>query len=141
MRYIDFVHTFEDGTNLNYIFLDYPTFKVVNKKWCAAHFDKIYYFSCKYTFHYLLSSKYIEVDSSCHYLHSWLKWRILSQTSTEGSGKIFFFWFFLLGFKYTLRTCFESKNFLPKFFIYFIQTWPSDVKKLKKECRTRTRNY
>ena len=42
------------------------------------------------------------------------KWRILTQTSTEGSGKNKKFWFFLLGFKYTLRICFESKNFLPK---------------------------
>ena len=35
----------------------------------------------------------------------------MSQTSTEGSGKKNFFWFFLLGLKYTLRTCFEFKNF------------------------------
>ena len=28
--------------------------------------------------------------------------------------KNIFFWFFLLGLKYTLRTYFESKNFLPK---------------------------
>ena len=37
-----------------------------------------------------------------------------SRTSTEGSGKNEKKNFFLLGFKYTLRTCFESKNFLPK---------------------------
>ena len=43
-----------------------------------------------------------------------LKWRILSQTSTEQSGKNEKRKIFLLGFKYTLRTCFESKNFLPK---------------------------
>ena len=43
-----------------------------------------------------------------------LKWRILSQTTTEQSGKNKKFWFFLLDLKYTLRTCFESKNFLPK---------------------------
>ena len=43
-----------------------------------------------------------------------LKWRILSQTSTEESGKNKKIWFFLLGFKYTLRKYFESKNFLPK---------------------------
>ena len=43
-----------------------------------------------------------------------LKWPILSQTSTEGSGKNKRSWFFLSGFKYTLRTCFESINFLPK---------------------------
>ena len=30
------------------------------------------------------------------------------------SGKNIFFRFFLLGLKYTLRTCFESVNFLPK---------------------------
>ena len=42
-----------------------------------------------------------------------LKWRIGSRTSTEGSGKNEKK-NFLLGFKYTLRTCFESKNFLPK---------------------------
>ena len=45
----------------------------------------------------------------------YIKWRIFSHTSSEGSGKnnkkkIFF----LLGLKYTLRTCFESKNFLLK---------------------------
>ena len=42
------------------------------------------------------------------------KWRILSQTSTEESDKNKKILFFLLGFKYTLRTCFEPKNFLPK---------------------------
>ena len=43
-----------------------------------------------------------------------IKWRILSRISSEQSGKNEFFGIFLLGFKYTLRTCFESKNFLPK---------------------------
>ena len=43
-----------------------------------------------------------------------IKWRIGSRTSTEQSGKNEKKIFFLLGFKYTLRTCFESKNFLPK---------------------------
>ena len=48
-------------------------------------------------------------------IYGWsLKWRILSQTSSEQSGKNKKFLFFLLGLKYTLRTCFESKNFLPK---------------------------
>ena len=42
-----------------------------------------------------------------------VKWRIGSRTSTEGSGKNEKKKFFLLGFQYTLRTCFESKNFLP----------------------------
>ena len=45
-------------------------------------------------------------------LHMYLlKWRILSQTGKIGSGKNTKFLFFLLGLKYTLRTCFESKNF------------------------------
>ena len=35
-------------------------------------------------------------------------------SSNEQSGKNKIFGFFLLGFKYTLRTCFESKNTLPK---------------------------
>ena len=43
-----------------------------------------------------------------------LKGRILSRTSSEQSGTNWIFGFFLLGFKYTLRTCFKSKNFLPK---------------------------
>ena len=43
-----------------------------------------------------------------------LKWRIFSRTSSEQSGKNKKSWFFLLGLKYTLRTCFESKYFLPK---------------------------
>ena len=43
-----------------------------------------------------------------------LMWRILSRTSTDQSGKNEKKKFYLLGFKYTLRTCFESKNFLPK---------------------------
>ena len=47
-------------------------------------------------------------------LKCWFKWRIGSQTSTEGRGKNEKKKIFLLGFKYTLRTCFESKNFLPK---------------------------
>ena len=46
--------------------------------------------------------------------HVRLKWRILSRTSSEQSGKNEIFGFFLLGFKYTLRKCFESKNFLSK---------------------------
>ena len=40
-----------------------------------------------------------------------MKWRILNQTGEIGSGKNTKFLFFLLGLKYTLRTCFESKNF------------------------------
>ena len=40
-----------------------------------------------------------------------VKWRILSQTGKIGSGKNTKFLFFLLGLKYTLRTCFESTNF------------------------------
>ena len=43
-----------------------------------------------------------------------IKWRILSQTSTEESGKNKKIKIFLLGFKYTLRTCFESSNVLTK---------------------------
>ena len=41
-----------------------------------------------------------------------LKWRILSRTGKIGSGKITKYFFLLLGLKYNLRTCFESKNFL-----------------------------
>ena len=40
-----------------------------------------------------------------------LKWRSVSQTSTEESGKNMFFLFFLLGLKYTMGICFESKTF------------------------------
>ena len=36
-------------------------------------------------------------------------WRIFSHTSSKES-----FFFFLLGLNYTLKTCFESKTFLPK---------------------------
>jgi hypothetical protein len=43
-----------------------------------------------------------------------IKWPILSQTSTEGSGKNKKSGFLLLGLKYTLRTCFDAINFLPK---------------------------
>ena len=41
------------------------------------------------------------------------KWRIFSLPGKIGTGKNTKY-FFLLGFKYTLGTCFESKNFLPK---------------------------
>jgi hypothetical protein len=41
-----------------------------------------------------------------------LKWRILSQPTKIGSGKNKKSLFFLLGLKITLRTCFESSNFL-----------------------------
>ena len=47
-------------------------------------------------------------------LENWVKQGVGSQTGTEGSGKNKKKLFFLLGLKYTLRTCFESKNFLPK---------------------------
>ena len=40
------------------------------------------------------------------------KWRILSRTGKIGSGKNTKYFFFLQGLEYTLRTCFESKNFL-----------------------------
>ena len=43
-----------------------------------------------------------------------LKWRISSQTSSKQSCKNKKIWIFPTGLKYTLRTCFESKNFLPK---------------------------
>ena len=43
-----------------------------------------------------------------------IKSRILSRTSTEQSGKNEKKKFYLMGFKFTSRTCFESKNFLPK---------------------------
>ena len=56
-------------------------------------------------------SYYTVLDICRHYLA--LKWRIFSQTSTEGSGKNWKSGFFLLGLKYTLRTCFDAINFLP----------------------------
>ena len=43
---------------------------------------------------------------------SLVKWRILSQPTKIGSGKNRKSLFFLLGLKITLRTCFESNNFL-----------------------------
>ena len=39
------------------------------------------------------------------------KWRIFSQPGKIGTGKNTKSLFFLLGLKFTLRTCFESKNF------------------------------
>ena len=41
-----------------------------------------------------------------------LKWRILSRKGKIGNGKNTKYFFFLLGLKDTLRTCFEPKNFL-----------------------------
>ena len=58
--------------------------------------------------------KYTEINKQSHFM-SWLKWRILSRTSKIGSGKNTKYFFFLLGLKYTLRTCFETKNFFVKF--------------------------
>ena len=43
-----------------------------------------------------------------------IKWPFFIETSLDGSGKNKKSWFFLLGLKYTLRTCFESKKFLSK---------------------------
>ena len=43
-----------------------------------------------------------------------IKWSFFRETSMDGSGKNKKSWFFLLGLKYTLRTCFESKKFLSK---------------------------
>ena len=40
----------------------------------------------------------------------WFKWRIFSQPSKIGTGKNTKSLFFLLGLKYTLRTCLELKN-------------------------------
>ena len=86
--------------------------------------DRLNYSVCRYYLHtylpWLNLKQYLRHYNwgSLDWFHIWypvyLKWRILSQTSREGSGKNIIFWFFLLGFKYTLRTCFESKNFLPK---------------------------
>ena len=42
------------------------------------------------------------------------KWPCARNTGRSGSGKNQKSWFFLLGLKYTLRTCFESKKFLSK---------------------------
>ena len=47
----------------------------------------------------------IQVGETC------IKWRIFSRPSKIGSGKNTKYFFFILGLKYTLRTCFESKNF------------------------------
>ena len=41
-----------------------------------------------------------------------IKWSFFSQAGLEGSGKNPKSGFFLLGLKYTSRTCFEPKNFL-----------------------------
>ena len=49
------------------------------------------------------------------YLH---KWRIFSQPGKIGTGKNTKSLFFLLGLKYTLRTCFESKNFSSNSFFF-----------------------
>jgi hypothetical protein len=49
---------------------------------------------------------------SNYFFISLLKWRILSQPAKIGSGKNKKSLFFLLGLKITLRTCFESNNFL-----------------------------
>ena len=43
-----------------------------------------------------------------------IKWPCARNTGRSGSGKNQKSWFFLLGLKYTLRTCFESKKFLSK---------------------------
>ena len=45
-------------------------------------------------------------------LHRGLKWSFFIKASLDGSGKNKKSWFFLLGLKYTLRTCFESIKFL-----------------------------
>ena len=58
-------------------------------------------------------------------------WRIFSRTSTEQSGKNKKSAFFLLGLKYTLRTCFDTINFLPKYLeIIFIHSrgWKGKTK-------------
>ena len=43
-----------------------------------------------------------------------IKWPFFIGASLNGSGKNQKYWFFLLGLKYTLRTCFESKKLLSK---------------------------
>jgi hypothetical protein len=43
-----------------------------------------------------------------------LKWQFFTETGFAGSGKNPKSEFFLLGLKYTLRTCFDSKKFLSK---------------------------
>ena len=42
------------------------------------------------------------------------KWKIFSRPGKLGSGRNIKSLFFLLGLKYTFRTCFESKKFLSK---------------------------
>ena len=53
------------------------------------------------------------------------KWRNLSQTGKIGSVKNPKYFFFLLGLKYTLRTCFEYKN--------FSSNYCPELSKIKKE--------
>ena len=48
---------------------------------------------------------------SCAKKIQFVKWRILSRPGKIGTGKNTKYIFLLLGLKYTLRTCFESKNF------------------------------
>ena len=62
-----------------------------------------------------------------------IKWWLFSQTSSEGSGR-------------NKKSVYFTKLEKPYTgnghkIIYYIQTWPSDVKKLKMDCRTRFWNY
>ena len=57
------------------------------------------------------SRKAIEIWKKISQLYMTLKWSFARDTGWSGSGKNKKSWFFLLGLKYTLRTCFESKNF------------------------------
>ena len=63
------------------------------------------------TFSRFFHSKYLEIN-----IRIVFKWRNLSQTGKIGSGKNTKYFLFLLGLKYTLRTCFESKIFLSNSF-------------------------
>ena len=63
-----------------------------------------------------------------------IKWLLFSQTSSKGSGKIFKNLFISPKRKKTYTGNGHK-------IIYYIQTWPSDVKKFKMDCRTRFWNY
>ena len=74
--------------------------KTTITRWCTA---AAFYFS---------KSRYgLTGLTPCGTPEMLVKWRIFTQTGKIGSGKNTKSLFFLLGLKYTLRTCFESKIF------------------------------
>ena len=56
----------------------------------------------------------------------YFKWPIFTQKGKIGTCKNPKSRFFLLGWKYTLRICFESKNFLPKSCPDLLKNWVPD---------------